>query len=305
MTDGTHLTGLEGTNPLGFLAALGVQVLFEHDEHQPMLWWTDSAIPHAVTSPEFDVDALVDQALQIFTLWAESSALSPGLNTKADNDAKFTPTDLRRYLSKTRSNLPGNAFASALVAEGGLDRLGKVAKPSALYFAAGPQRFLAITRRILHNVTADDLRSGLLEYRENYSKLPSLKWDIGDDVPYAIAASKPGVDKRSNPGQESLAILGMSRYPVYCGSDGILTQGYSGPWKNGTFTWPLWTRPATSHTVRSLLTHASAESNADLFRGWGIDLVLSSTVGRTDEGGYGYFSPPQIRWSVRMADHNP
>ena len=35
----THLTGLEGTNPLGFLAALGVQTAFTDEAQQPRLWW--------------------------------------------------------------------------------------------------------------------------------------------------------------------------------------------------------------------------------------------------------------------------
>ena len=36
---GTHLPGLEGTNPLGFLAALGVQVAFANEDAQPRLGW--------------------------------------------------------------------------------------------------------------------------------------------------------------------------------------------------------------------------------------------------------------------------
>ena len=36
-----HLTGLEGTNPLGFLAAVGVQVAFDTEPDHPRLWWSD------------------------------------------------------------------------------------------------------------------------------------------------------------------------------------------------------------------------------------------------------------------------
>ena len=42
---GTHLPGLEGTNPLGFLAALGVQVAFANEDEQPRLWWSDDVTP--------------------------------------------------------------------------------------------------------------------------------------------------------------------------------------------------------------------------------------------------------------------
>ena len=43
MSEGIRLRGLEGTNPLGFLAALGVQVLFNTEPDQPKLWWSE---PH-------------------------------------------------------------------------------------------------------------------------------------------------------------------------------------------------------------------------------------------------------------------
>ena len=77
MREGTHLRALEGTNPLGFLAALGVQVLFDADPHQPKLWWSDDVIPHAVVDTEYSLKRVVDQALRVLPIWAESPALTP------------------------------------------------------------------------------------------------------------------------------------------------------------------------------------------------------------------------------------
>ena len=107
MKDGTHLEGLEGTNPLGFLAALGVQVLFDLKEQQSKLWWSDDIIPHAIVDPEYSIDFIVTQALEEFPKWLESPALNPGIDKKADNDAKFKPDDLKEYLGNTRDNHPG------------------------------------------------------------------------------------------------------------------------------------------------------------------------------------------------------
>ena len=58
---GTRLDGLEGTNPLGFLAALGVQVAFAHESQQPRLWWSDDVTPRAVVDNRLGIDQIVDR----------------------------------------------------------------------------------------------------------------------------------------------------------------------------------------------------------------------------------------------------
>lgn len=309
MTDGTHLTGLEGTNPLGFLAALGVQVLFESEEHEPDLWWTDDVVPHAVVPPEFTIDRIVGQANHVFLKWSESPALNPGLGHKADNDAKFPRDKIRDYLRCSPNTSPGSRLASSIVAEDSLDGSGKVAKPTDLYFTAGQLKFLKIARNILGKVEPEHLEDSLIGPWSYPSKLSSLGWDVTDDRVYALAPINPAKDKKfTNPGAEALAILGLSLHPVYAGRDSrgrnrTLTQGCSGPWrKDGTYTWPIWTRPASPYAVRSLLAHTSGADNYTAIRGrwyraWGISLIMRSVIRRSSQGGYGTFRPPQIAWS--------
>ena len=309
MREATRLRGLEGTNPLGFLAALGVQVLFDPEPDQPKLWWSDHVIPHAVIDSEFSIERVVDQALRVFPMWADSPALNPGLGSKADNTGKFSRRDLTRYLQSTRSQQPGNRFATALVAEGSFDGAGKVAKPTDLYFTAGQLKFLKIARDILTGVDREALVEGLDGPWSYSSPLSSLGWDITDDRIYALAAANPAKTKKlTNPGAEALAILGLSRHPVYAGRDlrgrdRTLTQGCAGPWRRGgTYTWPLWTRPASPNVVRSLLAHATGDENAVRkrsrnYHGWGISSIMRSTIRRSDQGGYGTFGPPEIIWS--------
>lgn len=304
MMDGTHLRGLEGTNPLGFLAALGVQVLFDFDEHQPKLWWSDDVIPHAIVNTEFGIDRIVTQAMQEFPKWLESPALNPGIDKKADNDAKYSPNDLKQFLDMTQTHQPGNRLASSLVAEGSLDKAGKVAKPTDLYFTAGQLKFLKIVREILKNVNREELLDGLTGPWSYTSKLSSLGWDVSDDRIYALSAVNPSDDKKfSNPGVEALAVLGLSRHPVFGSREGTLTIGCAGPWKRGgTYTWPLWTRPAAPNAVRSLLAHATGEGKrmeqrTRWYPAWGVSIVMRSVIYRSDQGGYGTFRPPEIAWS--------
>lgn len=298
--NGTHLTGLTGTNPLGFLAALGVQTLFEHEEERPLLWWTDDIIPHAVVDDRFDVDRIIDCAMdRSFPAWLTSPALNPRLGGKSDDTGKFSRDGLRAYLEQANSDAPGNRFASALVAEGSYDGAGATAKPSDLYFAAGPAKFLSDARKILEKVEPEHLETGLLGPWSFDSDLPSFRWDVGDDPNYALAAAKPGVNKQTNPGPEGLALLGLSQYPVYGSHGRTLTQGCSGPWRrNGSFTWPLWTRPAGPGAVKSLLAHVDYSQQptprSEWYRAWGVSLIMRSTIKRSDQGGYGNMSPPRF-----------
>lgn len=309
--DGTHLTGLEGVNPLGFLAALGVQALFADEPEQPRLWWTDDVVPHAVVDGGFTIDRIVAQALRTFPRWRNSPALCPEFGGKAADDAKFKPEDIRRYLEYSHTGGPGSSLPRALVAEGSLDSSkGVVAKPSDLYFTAGQQRFLAIAREVLEKVTREDLVSGLVGPWEYSSDLKSLMWDVVDDRNYALSAADPTDStlnpKRTNPGPEALAVLGMTRHPVFAGQERTLTRGCAGPWRrDGTYTWPLWLRPAGHAAVDSLLAQATAgmETRQILarrkwYRSWGIAQIMATTIRRSDQGGYGTFAPPRIIWSA-------
>lgn len=303
MIAATHLTGLEGLNPLGFLAALGVQVLFVDEVDQPRLWWTDDVTPHAVADGSFPVERIVEQALRVFPEWAESPALSPGFGGKAAADAKFDSDDIPRYLQYSLSGESGAALPTALVAEGSLDRSkGTSAKPSDLYFTAGQQKFLAMAQEILSGATATDLRDGLIGPWPYESGLPSLMWDVTDDRNYALSAADPSTEKKlTNPGAEALAILGFSRLPVYAGPDATITSGCAGPWRRGgTYTWPLWRLPAGQGAVDGLLAHATAGRGTSEFavrgtwyRAWGVSRVLTAAIRRSDQGGYGTFGPPE------------
>ena len=308
---GTHFTGLKGTNPLGFLAALGVQVAFASESDQPKLWWSDDITPHAVVDDYFSVEQIADQAMEIFDQWAKSPTVGASREPnspiiKGDIDKlKLKADGIRQYLNLARKNNFSASLATALVAEGSLDRQG-VAKPSDFYFTAGQQAFLKMIREILRGVSRKDLLEGLNGPWKYESSLPSLMWDISDDRMYALRAGDPTKEKKlSNPGPEALAILGLSLYPVFSNRDKTrtLTQGCWGRWNQGFFSWPLWCRPASLNSVRSLLAHSynhpKVPENRQLwFRSWGISKILRSAIRRSSQGGYGTFGPPDITWNM-------
>ena len=209
---------------------------------------------------DFTIDQIADQALAVFPEWRKSPALNPkrldGIDMPKGDELKLSPEDLRVYLGQVGQSGSAGALMAALVAEGSMDKQG-IAKPSDFYFTAGNMKFLGIARQVLGEVLREDLISGLMGPWLYQSQLSSLMWDVSDDRIYALRANNPQKEnKLTNPGPESLAILGLSLYPVFGSSDRTRTQGCSGKWKSGFYSWPLWCKPASVHAVKSLLAHA-------------------------------------------------
>ena len=302
--NGTHLTGLDGTNPLGFLAALGVQVAFAKEHRPPRLWWSDDITPHAIVDEEFTVERISDGVSEALGHWKDSVTVNPkrkdGTKMPRGDALKLAPDDIRTYLDEAGRSDWSGYLATALVAEGSLDNQ-RAAKPSDFYFTAGQQKFLDMARKVLSGSAREDIVMGLTGPWRYESELPSLGWDVADDRVYALRANDPSPERKlTNPGPESLAILGLSLNPVFAGLKRTLTQGCSGNWKSGHYSWPIWRKPASPFAVKSLLAHAydhpAASNRQRWYRSWGISTIFRSAIRRSDQGGYGTFGPPEMVW---------
>ena len=212
MMEETHLSGLEGTNPLGFLAALGVQTAFAGEDEQPCLRWSEDVTPHAVVNHGFSVERITEQALAVAACWKDSPALNParpdGARMPKGDELKLSPDDITAYLRRRGPIESGGGLATALLAEDSLDNQG-VAKPSDLYFTAGQMKFLGMARTILSKVGREEMVEGLVGPWNYASHLPSLGWDVVDDRVYALRANNPAPDKKlTNPGCGNASHLG-------------------------------------------------------------------------------------------------
>ena len=298
--DGTVLRGLPGDNPLGFLAALGTQVALADQCYDGKLHWTDEPIPHPVLSSAPSVEEVARAVLAVAAPWLDG----PALDESIDSKLKLKPPDeIREYLRRGRDARASGVLSSCLLAEDTVDNGGN-AKPSDLYFTAGQQKFVPMARAILAEVTADEIVDDMTTPWRYRSKRESLMWDSVDDRLHAYSEADPTTSqnpKRTNPGAEALAIIGVSRYPCFASPQRTLTQGCSGSWKRGTFVWPLWTIPASVRSVQSLLAHVAAPEGsnsrrAGWYRAWGLSRVLQSQIRRSSQGGYGTFGPPRVVW---------
>jgi hypothetical protein len=292
------LPALEGTNPLGFLAALGVLDALSATRPVATLRWTDDLVPHPVVSGVPDLGELLDILDKDRAEWTASSVLGFRADGEPLPDAKPGGKDLRRWFEFVADDgrRSDADHLCAIVAEDAHDNNGK-AKPTHLHFTAGQQKFLSMVRELAQRLDRDRLKEAIEGPWRYDSPLPSLSWDSRGERVYAVRATNPSNDKRLGvPGADWLAFRGLVFYPVMRTLSGSLRTTACDPeWKSSAYRWPLWTVPATRNVVKSLVADPSlVAKDASLYpaalTARGISSVRQSKIRRSDQGGYGSFS---------------
>lgn len=315
------LTGLDGSNPLGFLAALGVLRVVDGWARarggSPALRWQDDGGWHPRLRGVDDIDRLVRVVIEDAATWAEDDALAlawnddglcPPEDASAERDLKPPPAVMRHYLEVVAEGChPDHRRAADTVAAYGtevaVDNNGNV-KPTALHFTAGQQTFLSMVATLREGLRPEHVHEALVGPWRGVGTLPTLAWDAGAARLYALRASDPSKEKRGgNPGADWLAFVGLAAFPVHArprargrgDADAAwqaVTTGVRGGWKDATFTWPVWTPAITWATARTLVAIAGlADTSPRVRAARGIGAVFASGIVRNDQGGYGSFTP--------------
>ncbi|MCC6622977.1 MAG: hypothetical protein IT385_17090 [Deltaproteobacteria bacterium] len=289
------LAGLDGSNPLGFLAALGV--LEATTARGARLAWRDVGVWRPVLiSPIEDIDALIVALDADRRACIEDPALS--LEYGGTYDLKPPPGVFRGFLERLLADAAPHArrsvdWAAAFATDVAVDNNGNT-KPTALHFTAGNQVWLEMVRRLSEEVTPDDLREALVGPWRYERKLPVLSWDATVSRDYALRATNPALEKKAGvPGADWLAVRGLPSLAVVPRGTQVATPGCTGEWKTGRFTWPLWTVPLGLDLVRSTLRLADLDSER-VREARGIGIVFESGIRRSDQGGYGTFTPASV-----------
>lgn len=295
------LPALEGTNPLGLLAALGVLDALSRTRPGATLRWTDELVPHAVIAGPEDLEELVTILDHDREQWNSGPLLGFPQGSPLP-DAKPPAHLLRQWFTAAyATHRAADAdLLCAIVSEGALDGK-KNAKPTHLHFTAGQQRFLHMARELRDSVNAELLRQAVTSWR--YVKgARDLRWDAQGDRVYGLRARNPENDnetKRAVPGAQWLAFRGLSFYPVHTSGGALRTTACDPAWKRSSFRWPLWRVPITRNVAASLVadptlvSRTAAPGPRDL-AARGILCILQAPIRRTDQGGYGSFGGPEI-----------
>ena len=256
------LTGLDGANPLAFLAALGTLRL------------ADRAFPG--TRLSWEVRGQWTPVLHL-PLDTKPADLIAGLLAQSDStrrcvtfaqDVKILAEEFRTFEGEAGGLAHQDrefaeflmAFANPLVTIQGGPNAGKT-KPTEFYFIAGQQKLLKQALEIAASATAKHLTKALFApwtYDDPLDGL-SLRWDPLDDLRYASRWRNPSKDKSkakrgSVLGANRLAFEALPLFPCFAKGTRLATTGFIVIDRRPFFTWPIWTSTWGPDTVRSVLS---------------------------------------------------
>ncbi len=306
-----YLDGLDGTNPLAFFAALGVLSSLQGGDPSSagvmarLLWREeDTWRPVICTPAPIERSHLIERLRADVVSWRDEPCRQLRYIKKGGDkeawDLKPPPDVFRAYLSRLVADAnPTHRrsvdFAACFATDVAEDNNGNV-KPTSFHFTAGQQEFLAMVDTLISLIEPSELEEAVFGPWSYSSQLPVMRWDATANRDYALRASNPSNEKKSGvPGADWLAFRGISNFPVVARGSRLVTACCRGGWKNTVFQWPLWSVPLSSRGVRTVLTLDSLSSMSSSQRSArGIGAIFESSIHRSDQGGYGSFSPPRV-----------
>lgn len=305
------LTGLDAQNPLAYFAALGLLRVLDHHVAviggaRPRLSFADEGQQVPVVWSDFDGETVIGLVLEDAATQRDNVALrlaydDDGQLVEPDSpaaiqDLKPIPASAREFLERcARASRRAADLAAGFFSELVQDKSKGNTKPTALHFTAGQQSFLAMVELLRAGIKADDVREALLGPWRYSSTLPSLSWDSSVTRLYALRAGDPSKEKRGSiPAAYWLGVQALTFFPV-CVDRGLLsTPGVVGGWKDSRFCWPLWSAPLCAPTIAALLRTDPTKLSSRDRAAMGLTQVFAARISRSDQGGYGSFSPAEV-----------
>jgi hypothetical protein len=304
------LTGLDGQNPLAFFAALGLLRVLDDEARRrggptptlayPELGEATPTLRTDLAADEVPLIVLQDAATQasnpvlLLAYGKSGDRLSPA-SAGAVRDLKPPPRVARSLLDEAATQEPRvHRLAAALFSELVTDNNGNT-KPTALHFTAGQQTFLSMVSELRERIGEADVREALFGPWKNISELPSLSWDASVARNYALRASNPAKEKRGSvPAANWLGVVGLEFFPVAAERGRLSTTCVSGGWKDAVLRWPIWSGCLSAKAAASLLRFDSRRWSSGEREALGIVRVYAASILRSDQGGYGSFTPADV-----------
>lgn len=263
-----ELTGLDGSNPLAFLAALGtLRILtLAWPDKNVRLSWRSSNGWRPVLSAETD---LSDSEKMMGVLHARlEKDGKQSVFSRWDNLNKIPPDEYRSYAHEAvqHASQDDRVWVDFVAAFGNEASLAEdVIQDTAFrtMSGAGHQDFLKFMRLLVELTTPKHLEEALLGPWRYQDDKPSMRWDPMDDRRYALRWSDPSGDPiRTVRGANRLAMEALPLFPTMPTSSQLETTGFRGRKSRDTFlTWPIW-KPFTSlEVVRSVLALSELQTD--------------------------------------------
>ena len=262
------LNGLDGSNPLAFLAALGTlkSVSLLWPEQRAFLAWKiqDGAWRPMLKIAEPRTNEMICAALAT-RLQAFENHRALAVGDDLTIDAEIYGEYARQAASEAEKDRTWADFAGAF----GCEALTRKDSNEILDTAfrtmagAGHQHFLKSMRNICRETNAIHFEKALFSawrYDDPLTNL-SLRWDPRDDQRYALRWDDPSGDSTraysgSMLGANRLAIEALPFFPVAPDGRRLRTTGFAEGQGYGTwFVWPIWETFIDVEVCRSLVAH--------------------------------------------------
>ncbi len=280
MTSEIVLRALDGSNPLGFLAALGTLRLLHMsrpDARVRMCWQRSKGFwrPKLV-GLDIDEDGLC--SLLMGAPWAPAESFDRvGKNLTVPSKEFKRFVDEAYETARFDERRPAD-FAAAFGCEVCEDKeKGRIEYTNFCFITgSGHQDFLGTISGLAKHVTVAHLRDALFgEWRAE--KGLSMRWDPSDAAEYALRWDNPSSEGAwAVRGANRLAVEALPYFPTIPVERGLETTGFKRRNRGLEFTWPIWSQAAGLDTVRSLVSLRELQKeppNRELLRAKGVEEV--------------------------------
>jgi hypothetical protein len=295
------LPALQGSNLLGFLAALGafrtLAVLPEMSDVR-MRW-----IPGGGSyCPVLRLPAPAEKDSVVEKLHTSLCGLAGHYVVTANKDLKISGPNFRKLATHAVQDFLGyqGTTAASMVAAFGCDAVcndeGLIEDTGFRTMSgAGHQHFLEFMNVLAKETTVEQVHEALFGPWRYRDSSPTMRWDAEDDRRYALRWDEPSKDPvRTVRGANLLAVAALPLFPTVPFSTHELgTTAFKGKGSRDTFvTWPIWNGYLSPDVVCSVLELQELQDDnvtaaALVLRG--IDAVYRSQ--RITLGKYRNFTP--------------
>lgn len=294
------LNGLDGSNLLAFLAALGTLRVSSREENGAgvsMKWVRVRGWIPVLCHPSAQTE---DELAEILgrKVCGEGSIND---SWKIGEDLTLSLEDFRDQLAEAWSARE-RTKADFLTAFGS-DAVGSGPKKEQMsdtefrtMSGAGHQHFLGFMKELAAGTEVEHLRRALFSPWDYADGRPSLRWDPADYRPHALRAEDPSGDPiKTMRGANRMAIEALPLFPtVPTGRRRVQTVAFKDRNREAEVTWPIWTEPIGLGTVSSLLALSELQEKEPSkcrkeLAARGVSQVFRAK--RFTEGKYRNFSP--------------
>jgi len=299
-TTALPLLGLDGANPLAFLAALGTlrTATRAFEDYRVTMTWT---VQRGAYRPTLQLTPPADQEHFVDRLHQELRRMSGHPAFAFDNDLNVKPEIFAENihqavaLAHKAADRDWADFAAAFGCETLKDDSGTIQDTALRTMSgAGHQHFLTFVRTLVDQTSTEHIDRALFRLWDYADQGPTLRWDPADDRRYAWRWANPSGDPGTTMrAANRLAIEALPLLPTMPRANQLETTGFTGTNSRNTYLrWPIWNVNLPPNVFQTLLALPDLHEPAlprDRLQARGIVEVFQSQ--RITVGNFRNFTP--------------